>query len=79
MIKTISITKVIRNPEEVRKFVSRGFTLKVLFNNKHVFDIFPPKKRGDKSDRIDDLPSFKLDLPDHISKKEIYEVYGQKK
>ena len=79
MIKTIGITKLIRNPEEIRKFVSRGFTLKVLFNNKHVFDISPPKKEEGKQERIDDLPSFELDLPDNISKKEIYEDYGQRK
>ncbi|MEI6728411.1 MAG: hypothetical protein WCK98_02090 [bacterium] len=73
MTTTITITEFLRNPKRVRKMTEEGLTIIVLINNEPVFEIkaFTPKPKKRKT-----LTSFSFDIPDKLSKKDIYEKYG---
>jgi hypothetical protein len=78
MIKDITMTDLLKKPKEVRKYVGRGFTLNVYLNDERVFDITPPKeeKKNCKKFTKTDLPKASLNLPENMTKREIYEFYG---
>lgn len=76
MSTNITITELLRNPKKVRQLTSEGLIVIVFFNGKPVFEIkaFTPKKLIKKTL----LPSFKLDINDNFSKKDLYQKYGVK-
>ncbi|MBD3238250.1 MAG: hypothetical protein GF332_01240 [Candidatus Moranbacteria bacterium] len=81
MQKQITMTTLLRNPKKVISYIKKGFILKVYSNNKLIFDILPAKEETKNNNKHmikdKDLPSFDFDLPDEISKKEIYEKFGK--
>jgi hypothetical protein len=81
MQKKITMTTLLKKPKEIRNYAKKGFVLKVFFNKDWVFSIVPAKKINlepkKEKYKAEDLPSFDLNLPVNLSKKEIYEKFGK--
>lgn len=88
MTKVVSMTDFLRHPSQVRRLVAEGFIIIVKYNNQEIMKItgidsnsqnsIESIKNDKKNYDILDLPSFDLELPDTISKEDIYNNYGAK-
>jgi hypothetical protein len=76
MTKTITMTDLLKKPKQIKEGVRQGFSFVVMVNKEPLFDIKPHVKDKTKTTKFADRPTAKLNVPDTLTKRDIYEKYG---
>ena len=84
MLKFATITDLQRKSKQIQEWVAQGFEVRIKKDDEVIMVITLPakiKNKKKKNDWFEDLPQIpfrELGIPDNLSTKEIYEIYGAK-